>query len=256
MYYIQGQESKLQNFSSNLAEREREAFNILKEKKVLRDVVQEPAIRFALRQIKDFSMPLEVNFEGRSEIFWKWYLTEASEAQGIIGIILSEKEKITKKEPETIVLQEPKQQVLVQKEAKPIEIQKHAKEPKPETIEKQKPLKEKTEAPKQKIKAEDPFLRHIKNFFDKNKVAVIESIEDKKNSETDFIIELQTAIGNVRYFCKSKDKKKINEGDLSSALVQAQSKNLPLVFLTNGKIVKKAEEKLKTDFKNVLYKEI
>ena len=74
--------------------------------------------------------------------------------------------------------------------------------------------------------------------------------------EIDYVIELQTTIGSVRYFCKSKNKKKINDSDLGSALMQAQSKNLPLLFLTKGKISKKAEEKLKTDFKNIVYREI
>ncbi len=80
--------------------------------------------------------------------------------------------------------------------------------------------------------------------------------EIKKNTEIDFIIELQTQIGNVRYFCKAKNKKKINESDLSTALVQAQSKTLPLLFLTTGNISKKAKEKLNTDFKNIVYREI
>lgn len=249
LYYMQGQESKLQNFSGNLAEREREAFGILKDRKVLRDTTQAPAIRFALRQIKDFSVPLEVEFEGKTELFWKWYLTEASEAQGLIGALLSGKEKPKETTVKTEIPQEPKE--IPTKEIKT--------EIAAEKAEKQKTLKEKTGEAKKipKEKTEEPlFLKHAKNFFDKNKVNVIESIEPKKNSETDFIIELQTPMGNARYFCKAKNKKKISEADLSSALIQAQSKNLPLVFLTDGKIAKKAEERLKTDFRNILYKEI
>jgi len=102
----------------------------------------------------------------------------------------------------------------------------------------------------------DTFLKTINNYFNKNKIEIIETNEVKKNTEIDFIAELQTTIGNVKYFCKTKNKKKINESDLSTALVQAQSKSLPLLFLTTGKITKKSTEKLNTDFKNIVYREI
>ena len=104
--------------------------------------------------------------------------------------------------------------------------------------------------------AKDLFLKEVHNFFNRNKINIIETNTIKKNTEIDFIVELQTTIGNVRYFCKTKNKKKINEGDLSSALLNAQSKSLPLLFLTTGKISKKTKEQLNTDFKNIVYREI
>ena len=85
---------------------------------------------------------------------------------------------------------------------------------------------------------------------------VLETNLIKKNSEIDFVVELQTSIGSVKYFCKSKNKKKISDGDIGSALVQAQSKNLPLLFLTKGDLTKKAKEMLGNEFKNIVFKKI
>src|SRR3989344_6214488 len=55
LYYFEGQEIKLQNFADNLRGVERKAYDMLLENKLLRDTTQEPAIRVALRQIKDFA---------------------------------------------------------------------------------------------------------------------------------------------------------------------------------------------------------
>ena len=102
----------------------------------------------------------------------------------------------------------------------------------------------------------DLFSKNIHNFFNKTKINIVETYDTKRNTEMEFIIELQTTIGNIKYFCKSKNKKKISDADLSSAVIQSQSKNLPLLFLTNGILTKKAQEMLKHEFKNITLKNI
>ena len=84
LYYFSGQENKLQNFVDNLNGTEKKAYELLGQNKILRDFGQEPAIRVALRQIKDFAVPLQVNYENKIEIFWKWYLTDNKEAEILI----------------------------------------------------------------------------------------------------------------------------------------------------------------------------
>src|SRR3989338_3631452 len=86
LYYVPGQEIKLQDYSDNLGSKEKEAYNLLKEKKVLRDAALEPAIRVALRLIKDFSVALEISYEGKTELFWRWYLTGNNEVQEKINL--------------------------------------------------------------------------------------------------------------------------------------------------------------------------
>src|SRR3989344_7962979 len=58
LYYAQGQEAKLQNFTSNLHEKEKRIYELLSQKKILRDNELEPLSRATIRQIKDFAVPL------------------------------------------------------------------------------------------------------------------------------------------------------------------------------------------------------
>lgn len=242
LYYYQGQESKLQNFADNLHGVERKAYDSLSENKLLRDSNQEPAIRVALRQIKDFAIPLQVNYENKTEIFWKWYLMDNKEAEPLIREVLSKQEK-------AIPAEEPQIEKAIGK--KPIE--KIAEKPKEEIKKELEPIELKKS---RKTADKGMFSKEVHNFFNKNKINIIETYPTKKNSEIDFIIELQTPIGNIKYFCKSKNKKSINDSDISTAIIQAQSKNLPLLFLTNGALTKKANEMLNNEFKNIAFKKI
>ena len=67
---------------------------------------------------------------------------------------------------------------------------------------------------------------------------------------------MPTPVGKIEYYCKAKAKKKSNDGDLASAKLQGQSKNLPVIYLTTGEITKKAKEKLQSDFKGLVVKEL
>ena len=68
-YFIQGQEFMLEKFSYHLKSREKDAFTLLKEKKFLIDEEQEPAIRVALRAIKDFAVPFQKN----NKLIWRYF---------------------------------------------------------------------------------------------------------------------------------------------------------------------------------------
>ena len=277
LYYVDGQEVKLQEYADNLGSKEKEAYNLLKEKKVLRDSALEPAIRVALRIIKDFSIPLNVNYDNKTEIFWKWYLAQNNEVQEIINEALSKKETIPQKPIETqnTIQKEDigkkyqtqqtiaKQDTFKKQEIGPIQKAKH------DTI-KTLPIdkitqiseKIKEEIKKEPVKkprqaTDKNFLSNKTNhFFSKNGINKTDEREIKKNLEMDFVVELETSIGKAKYFCKAKNRKKITESDLSTAMMQAQSKGLPLIFVTTGKISKKAKEMLNTDFKNIIYREI
>ena len=247
LYYLPGQEERLRSFADNLVSMEIKAYDLLEQNKALSDNAMEPAIRVALRQIKDFAVQLQVSYQEKTEIFWKWYLTENIEAEIVIrGII----EAISKRQE----IQQPLQ--------KPVEQQTQLDKPKEEIQRPEDAMKRPQEEVKKEIfkqRKTTPkinFLAEVNKFFSKSKINIVDTKEIKKNSEFDIVIELNTQLGNVKYFCKAKNKKKINEGDLSTALVSAQSKNMPLLFITNGEISKKTREKLDLDFKNVVYREL
>jgi glucan-binding YG repeat protein len=232
LYYLPGQESGLQKFSDNLHEKEKKAYNLLSQKKVLMDKDLEPAIRVALREIKDFAVPLQVNYKGDKEVFWKWYLAPNSEVEQIIKSKLSIKESVKKTEEKKDIKEEQKEKI--EEKTEPREhIQRKIKKDK-----------------------EDLFLSQITNYFEKNKINVIGKEIIRKNSEIDFLITLPSAVGILQYYCKAKNKKRINDGDLSSAFVQGQIKKLPVLFLTNGDLTKRAKEMLDKEFKNIAIKKL
>jgi len=75
IYFIAGQEPQLEKFSHYLKSKEKDAFLLLQERKFLKDSEQSPAIRVALRSIKDFAF----HFRKNNEIFWRYFTASESE---------------------------------------------------------------------------------------------------------------------------------------------------------------------------------
>ena len=98
LYYLEGQEPQLINFAGKMNPRDKPAFEMLKDRKVLRDSFLPPPLRVSLRALKDFAVPLQVTLNDKKEIFWKWFLLPNSDAElsikDILGITAAqEKEK-------------------------------------------------------------------------------------------------------------------------------------------------------------------
>ena len=66
LYFLEGQEEQLEKFHKFLHPKEAEAFLLLKSNKLLKDSNQDPAIRVALRAIKDFSYGFKIG----EDIYW------------------------------------------------------------------------------------------------------------------------------------------------------------------------------------------
>ena len=240
LYYLPGQEEMLQKYTSNMNDKEKKAFDLLQQNKVLRDSEQEPVVRVALREIKDFAVALNVNYNQNVERFWKWYLASEQEAEQLIKAKLNVSEMPAEKKADEKVQKEPAKEQKI--EEKPI--QKELKE-KPKEIKKYKPREK-----------EDTFLSDIKKFFEKNKINVLGSEIVKKNSEIDFIVEVPSVVGNLQYYCKAKNKKKISDSDLSNAYVKGQFKKLPVLVISPGDLSSKAQEILAKELNNITFKKI
>lgn len=362
VYYLPDDKEKLQMLYNYMNDKDKAAFDVLKQYKILRDIEQTPIIRVALRSLKDFSVPLTVNLPSGQELFWKWYLSSKDEAEHLIKAkmnllpqntqrsqtqtpqpsfirhtsqhherhlpqtsqqtehhpatrhIEEEKQKIQleknnleqehlqlekqKKAPietvqlreiqepikkivlNTIVIkqepiigpiisqkiQEPKLQEIIQKKRgrKPKIITQEKKELKLEqpinkeltsiklnpqtqlTLQSQinKPI------PEQITELNDSFLNYLKSYFDNKQIKIASFNLNRKNTDFDLIVSVPTPVGSIQYFCSAKNKQKCNEGDLSAAFVQAQSKKLNLLFLSTGELTKKAALMLNNEFKN------
>lgn len=293
LYYLDGQEDKLQKYAEKLQEKEQKVFQFLKEQKVLRDSNLDPASRYAIRQIKDFAKPLEVTAYGNKEIFWKWYLLKTMEVEPLIKEeLLRQPAELTKKEevrreeaklPEAQIRKQeffrPVQEVASQNLASqlvekripeiksPVEEQKIPKKIIIPVIEKKTVESQVKRVPKQQSRRIQPrkseklqdddteFIKRITNFFHKNNIEIAEQTI-KKKSEAEFIIKVPSAVGFLQYYCRAKNKKSCNEADLSEAYVQGQLKKLPTLFLTTGELTKTANVLLNNEQLSISFKKV
>ncbi len=256
VYYLPEQAYRLQDLYKYLNEKDKRAYDLLKQRRVLRDITLTPLLRVSLRNIKDFAKPVEVTVGRTKEIFWRWYMTSPQDAETIIKSFFREQEKPEPPKPAVAPKPEPKPEPL--KETAP---QKEKIEPRPALVPKeqeefirQKPEQKKLAEPEEP--RNDSLHAKTKKFFN-NKHIIIRSIEViRKNSEIDYIVDVPSTVGNINYYCKAKSKKKVNDADLASAFVKGQLKKLPVLFLTVGDLTKKAKEMLDEEFQNLKLKKI
>lgn len=302
LYYLNGQQARLQVFYKYLNDKDKMAFDLLKKEKVLRDKDQQPITRVSLRSIKDFAVPLNINANGEKEIFWKWYLLDNKEAEPLIrkelegGIqreinIAGEKARIEeerkksedeekkkeaesskrKQEEEKSKAEELRKQIeedrqKLEEEKKQLEEERkkigeeRKRSEKREVLKKEEQMTLREESKKEQImkgQQDDPFLSEIRDYCSKNKITVIGSKVVKNKSDIELTIKVPSVVGEVMYFCKARNKKKVSDGDLSSALVKGQLKKLPVLFLGKGDLTKNAEKELDGDLKgHIIFKKI
>jgi len=86
IYYLAGQEEKLQVLSNHLSPEEKKAYDMIKNQKVMREKAIPKELSQALAGLKDFVTALKVNVEGKEELVYKWHLLRDDEAHGLIQI--------------------------------------------------------------------------------------------------------------------------------------------------------------------------
>lgn len=281
LYYIDGQQPLLQNFAERLGEKDRRTYERLKEEKVLRDNAVDPLTRVSLRAIKDFAVMLEVKHGENTEIFWRWFMSSNEEVAPVIKAIL----QLTQEAPSTPVpqdqvstvpetqpelsgqqvVQEQSQSALLHDEASTIAPIPTLAPPKntvheeplpalPHMPASPKSIQKTLEEPQEKIDSSDDFLKQTMKYFQKQEITVVGHSCLRKNAEFEFILSVPSAIGQVEFYCRAKNKKKCNEGDLSVTYMEGQSRKLPTLFLTTGELSKKLEATLPQRYKGMIVK--
>ncbi len=234
LYYLKGQENLLDNFYKYLPEKEREAFLMLQKEKILEDKKQHPAIRVALRCIKDFAVP----FLKDGEIVWRFHTTSESEVRGIL------EPKAEVKEVKQPLKEEVKQEIkkiTTERKDKQLDIGlkpiKKGKFQKKKVESFQNPLVIE-ETKKEKPKPE--FIIHITEKINRK----YKIIEEKNYAPREYkcIVQINSELGPINFLTFAKDKKKISETDIKKALSEAQKIPLPTLFLHNGELSKRAQE--------------
>jgi hypothetical protein len=256
-YYLPEHAPRLADFITDLDEKERRAAFLLKEKKILRDKQQDPLMRVCLRQIKDFSMPLEVRLPEGAEIYWKWYLISNAEAETLIkqdlGVLPAETPLppplVPAPTPAVVAEQAPIPASIPEKQVITQETKQKTKAPKKELVMEQ-------EMPQEKALQsahDDAFLTQIMDYFAEKKIIISKQEIIRKNNEMDFELTVPSVVGSIDYYCKAKNKKKNSDGDLSSAYLKGQMRKLPVLYITTGEITKKAKEMLGHEFKGMVF---
>ncbi len=259
LYFLPEDEPKLENFTDKLNEKDRKTLNLLKESKVIRDSVQDPLTRVSLRQISDFAKSFHIY--GSEELFWKYFLGSDEESDELAKAMVPKPEPISI-EPVKIETPEPAQDKIektiekIQEKADEIqEIDKTIKEEiNKEIILEEKIPKEKTPKEK-KVKPPkiDKVFEKLKEYFQSKNLDIINK-EKIKKTEYDLILKNHNTDDYI--YCKYKDKKTINEGDLAVALLSAKTKKMQCVFLTTGTLNKKAESMMEKELKELILEKI
>ncbi|MEK6853454.1 MAG: hypothetical protein AABX64_02110 [Nanoarchaeota archaeon] len=107
------------------------------------------------------------------------------------------------------------------------------------------------------ISASSQLIPLVEQYFRECGIVVQEQEIIRRNAEINFLLSVPSVVGALTYFCKTKKKARCDEGDLSSAYMEAQIKKLPLLFLYTQELNKKAQEMLATDaFRNAIVKKL
>lgn len=219
IYYVPEDKHKLEEFINYLNEKDRKVFHILKDKKFLKDSEQDPLMRVALSGLVDFAKTVQFN----NEKFWLFYNVDESEINNI------------PKEQSKIISEPDSNSKKVESESKIETLKESIKQVKEDTSEVEETTKK-------------DFLASVKERLHKKNLDII-SIE--KIKKTEYVLILKNHNEDKYIYCKAKDKKTLNEGDIAPAVIFAQNKNMPCLFLSSGKLSKKSEAAIHKEFKNL-----
>ncbi len=227
LYYLPRQEQQLENFSDNFGGVEKEAFLKLQQDKILNDKEQTPAIRVALRSIKDFA----ISFKIQDNLFWKYSFLPEDEFQKLTTRIkpvsqpLKKAAEITKPSPPASA-SESEQGINTRakldnsKPLAPI-----FKKPKP------------TKPISRTKKANQNFLEEIKTFLQTKQIEII-SLEQFDKRKVIAIVRLHSQPHLLTAF----NKKRITEAELIKTYRKAAELNIPYYLIAKAEPTKKMQE--------------
>jgi hypothetical protein len=221
LYFLEGQEQKLEEQIENLKSAEKEAFLKLKKKKILKDEEENPQTRVALRNIRDFAIP----FRFKEKIMWRHAFTEEKEIREMLENNGGAPEKKIEETKEIATKNDNEE-----REAETKETEKNAEEEKPKKIEEIfTPEEDETE-----------FFTEIKNFLDKKGIEFTEKIQTDKK-EIVAKVSLPTKLGDITFLLIAKNKKSINISEINSSIQRANYEKMPCLLIIRKEPSKKIQ---------------
>ena len=229
VYFLSGQENSLERFSNYLRSKEKDAFLILKEKKILRDSEQEPAIRVALREIKDFAIP----FKKDEELFWKFQGVQESDF--LQNKIISEKEVEVQEDFKKNTEDSNKEIVKIQEKEIPLK-EKTLDIFGKENLRKPKKTRKKIISQKKNIQKQNKLLEKVKNFLSEKSTEIVEIIGLGKN---EIILKIKEKNENSEKILIAYNKRRVDEKDVIKASKKSSEYGLSYTILSHGEPLKK-----------------
>ena len=244
MYYCKSQEPRIvELLRGNLGQKQREALDILMEKKILRDRDCLPYERVALRELEDFAIPVRLTINEVEEIFWKWYLLQDDEAKDLIS---SQLEHLYSPKKEEIKVHEAKKEEIKVEEVE-VEVVKESK--------KKKKFLQEVLVDKAKPIESSEFEKQVIQYLKKKEIKILEKTPIGKK-EFNFIVQIPSNVGELSYFVKARHKKSLSEGDLLLAFTEGQNLKFPTLFISSGDITKKAKEYMTKNLKGMSFQRL
>jgi len=213
LYFLEGQEEQLEKFHTFLHSKEIETFILLKKNKILKDLEQEPAIRVALRSIRDFA----IGFKRNDEIYWKFFSILESEINSFFGV--QERAKLEKKESSKI-----------------IEIEKSSEKQKEKEV--------------RKKQTSETFLQEVKSYLGQKNIGLINlEAHDKK----ELIAKIRfNSSPEKTCLLFAYNKKRISDKELLKIYKKSIKYELDYLILFKGEFSKKLKETIEAYKKLIL----
>lgn len=245
IYFLQEQKAGLEKYATHLKSKEKDAFDLLQEKKFLKDSEQNPPIQVALRAIKDFAIP----FTSQEELYWKYFIADMDdfkETPKKQELKSETKEEEIQKQPEEKIMTSiekeketetstTKIEEIFDKPEKPIPYRTHQKlelKEKPKQISKKKESKKKTT----NSKANEKFFNKIKEHLQETNSEIIDIIGFSK---TDLILKIKE--NSEELILIAYNKKRVDEKDILNAYKKASEIGFKYKIICLGEPAKKTQ---------------
>jgi len=225
LYLLEGQEKQLEKFADeHLKKIDKKAYLLLKENKYLKDQNEEPAVRVALRGLKDFATP----FKYKEEIMWRYNFVPKDEIEALVQRKQPKIQESNDKKPQE------ENQPNSSKQNHTLLFEKKYKKPEEKSFE---------SSIETEKKSMSLFSNEVKLFLKKRQITLLKEIEESRN---EFIgkIEINSDLGKIKYLLIARNKKIINDQDIIVAYQKSSEQKMPCYLLHKGKLAKKTIETL------------
>lgn len=228
LFFLPGQEEKLQDFIENLKTIEKEVFFKLKEQKILFDESEDPAIRVAVRGMKDFAIP----FEHDGKQCWKFVSVTNEEVENFFHPkeIKEKKKEEVKEKVEEKVEEKEDDKVAEKKEVEKSEKKAEKKIWKSNKVEGVVKPEENEKVLDVFDETKSEFYEEVKKFLKKNDIEIIDEIQaDKKEVVAKIVVK--SKISDLNYLLIAKNKKSVNREEVNVVLQRSSYHKMPCILI-------------------------